>query len=410
MTFYHAILDNGLHLVGEDIPQAQSVAFGFFVRAGARDETPEVNGVSHFLEHMVFKGTDRYSAEEVNRLFDEVGANYNASTSEEITMFYAAVLPEYLDSTFAVQSAILFPALRTTDFDTEKQVILEEIGMYDDQPTYVAYDNAMQQHFHGHPLGQTVLGSRESVGALTAEQMCAYHQSRYAADNIVLAVAGKFNWDQIIELARQHCGHWPKGGAPRSITPAVTQPHRLWITRPHLQQQTVVGFCPAPSSSDPRRFAADVVSIIVGDDSNSRLFWEIVDSGAADVAEINFHEFEGTGAYLTFLSGEPEQTASNLAAIDRVFAEVNQNGVTEGELEVAKTKLATRLVLRSERPMGRLGQLGTDWLNRREYRSVETDLEELRGLTVEKIREVLHAFPLTLQTVVGVGPAAETTW
>ncbi len=410
MTFHHTILDNGLHLVGEDIPQAQSVAFGFFVRSGARDETPEVNGVSHFLEHMVFKGTDKYSAEDVNRRFDEVGANYNASTSEEITMFYAAVLPEYLEETFAVQSAILFPALRETDFDTEKQVILEEIGMYDDQPTYVAYDHAMQQHFTGHPLGQTVLGSRESVGALTATQMCNYHRSRYATDNIVLAVAGKFDWANVVELAKQNCGHWPSGGAGRKVTPAVTQPHRLWMTRPHLQQQTVVGFCPAPSSSDPRRFAAEVLSIIVGDDSNSRLFWEIVDSGDADAAEINFHEFEGTGAFLTFLSGEPEQTASNLAAIDRVFTAVNRDGVTEEELEVAKTKLATRLVLRAERPMGRLGQLGGDWLTRREYRSVETDLEELRGITVESMRNLLDHFPLTLQTVVGVGPNTAIEW
>ncbi|MDP1797241.1 MAG: pitrilysin family protein [Planctomycetaceae bacterium] len=410
MTFHHTILDNGLHLVGEDIPQAQSVAFGFFVRAGARDETPEVNGVSHFLEHMVFKGTDKYSAEDVNRLFDEVGANYNASTSEEITMFYAAVLPEYLPETFAVQSAILFPALRESDFDTEKQVILEEIGMYDDQPTYVAYDHAMQQHFSGHPLGQTVLGSRESVGALTSTQMCDYHRARYAAGNIVLAVAGKFDWPTIIELANEHCGHWPAGGADRLVTPAITQPHRLWMTRPHLQQQTVVGFCPAPSSSDPRRFAAEVLSIIVGDDSNSRLFWEIVDSGDADAAEINFHEFEGTGAFLTFLSGEPEQTASNLAAIDRVFAAVNRDGVTVEELEVAKTKLATRLVLRAERPMGRLGQLGGDWLTRREYRSVETDLEELRSITVESMRSLLDHFPLTLQTVVGVGPNTAIEW
>ncbi|HET6426320.1 MAG TPA: pitrilysin family protein [Planctomycetaceae bacterium] len=410
MTFHHAILENGLHVVGEDIPQAQSVAFGFFVRAGARDETPDVNGVSHFLEHMAFKGTDKYSAEDVNRLFDEVGANYNASTSEEVTMFYAAVLPEYLPETFAVQSAILFPALRESDFDTEKQVILEEIGMYDDQPTYVAYDHAMQLHFTGHALGQTVLGSRESVGALTATQMCDYHRSRYAAGNIVLAVAGKFDWEEILTLAREHCGHWPGDGASRTVTPAETKEHQQWITRPHLQQQTVVSFCPAPSSSDPRRFAADVLSIIVGDDSNSRLFWEIVDSGDADAAEINFQEFEGTGAYLTFLSGEPEMTASNLAAIERVFNEVNDRGITEEELEVAKTKTATRLVLRSERPMGRLGQLGGDWLTRREYRSVETDLEDLRRLTVADIRALLDAFPLKLQTVVGVGPNAETTW
>src|SRR5439155_14220684 len=136
----------------------------FLVRTGSRDETTEVSGVSHFLEHMAFKGTERHSAEDVNRIFDEVGAKYNASTGEEVTLFYAAVLPEYLPHTFDLLSDIIHPSLRQEDFDMEKNVILEEIGMYEDQPTFTVYEKLMQTHFAGHPLGRSILGSSASVG------------------------------------------------------------------------------------------------------------------------------------------------------------------------------------------------------------------------------------------------------
>jgi predicted Zn-dependent peptidase len=164
------------------------------VRTGARDESLEVSGVSHFLEHMAFKGNERYTADDLNRIFDEIGAKYNASTSEEITLYYGAVLPEYLPRAFEMFSTLIRPSLRTDDFDMEKNVILEEIGMYEDQPAFVAYENAMQAHFAGHPLGQSILGTTASVGGLTSEQMRRYHADRYLAGNIVLAVAGNTSW------------------------------------------------------------------------------------------------------------------------------------------------------------------------------------------------------------------------
>ncbi|MCA8989051.1 MAG: insulinase family protein, partial [Planctomycetaceae bacterium] len=170
VKFEHLQLPNGLNIVAEINPNVHSVAFGFFVRVGSRDETAEVSGVSHFLEHMVFKGTETLSPLDVNRIFDEVGAKYNASTSEEITLFYAAVLPEYFATTFSLIASILYPTLRSDDFDMEKKVILEEIGMYDDMPAFSAYEKLMQLHFQGHPLSQSILGSVSSITDLTAEQ------------------------------------------------------------------------------------------------------------------------------------------------------------------------------------------------------------------------------------------------
>src|SRR5262245_42632464 len=187
MAFHTHVLKNGLRIIAETIPSARSTAIGFFVRTGSRDETAEVSGVSHFLEHMVFKGTPRRTALEVNIDFDKIGANYNAFTSEENTVFYAGILPEYLPQAVDILADILRPSLRGEDFDMEKKVIIEEIGMYDDQPNWCAYDYAKKAFFNGHPLGNSVLGTVGSITALQRDQMQAYYDRRYVAPNITVA-------------------------------------------------------------------------------------------------------------------------------------------------------------------------------------------------------------------------------
>src|SRR5215470_12008415 len=174
VPFHHEKLPNGLQIIGEASPSARSVALGFFVRTGSRDETSNVSGVTHFLEHMVFKGTPRRTFLDVNADFDRIGAQYNAFTSEENTVFYAAVLPEYLPQAFDILADILRPSLREDDFQMEKKVIIEEIGMYEDQPTWSAYDHAKRIYFAEHKLGNSILGTPQSITDLTRDQMDAY--------------------------------------------------------------------------------------------------------------------------------------------------------------------------------------------------------------------------------------------
>lgn len=404
MEFRKATLDNGLQIVSEHSLAAHSVALGFFVRTGSRDETLEVSGVSHFLEHMVFKGTERFTAEDVNRIFDEVGAKYNASTSEEVTLFYAAVLPEYLPRTFDLLAEILRPSLRTEDFDMEKNVILEEIGMYEDQPTFTAYEKLMQTHFAGHPLGQCILGTPESITALTATQMRTYFEERYRAGNITLAVAGNFDWDEVLALAEQHCGDWPTGNPPRTVVEAQPPGGIEVITNANSQQQHVMQMTPAPPSAHADRYAAELLGVIVGDDSGSRMYWDIVDPGYAEVAEVSYNDYDGSGVYLTYFGCDPKDTAANLKRVEKIFDEVNASGVTEEELTQAKNKVSSRIVLRSERPMGRLGSLGSNWLYRGEYRSVEDDLSVVDAITTDDIRNLLKTYPLGHTTTAAVGP------
>src|SRR6516162_7563293 len=180
MQFRHTTLDNGLEVIAELNEAALTVAAGFFVKTGSRDETPELAGVSHFLEHMTFKGTDRRDAVAVNRDFDRVGAKHNAQTSEEDTFYHVTCLPEYLPPAFDVLADILRPTLRLQDFETEKKVIIEEIRMYLDNPMSVAYEAAKTAHFGKHPLGNSILGTVDSISAMAADQMREYFGRRYS--------------------------------------------------------------------------------------------------------------------------------------------------------------------------------------------------------------------------------------
>lgn len=407
MNFQHCKLSNGLTLIAETNPAVHSVAAGFFVRTGSRDESSDVSGVSHFLEHMAFKGDDKFSADDINRVFDEIGAKYNASTSEEVTMYYAAVLPEYLERAIELLSSLMQPSLRQEDFDMEKNVILEEISMYEDQPSFTCYDHIMATHFSGHPLGRSILGTSESITALTAEQMRTYHGSRYHTGNITLAVAGNCRFEDAVALAEKYCSRIPQGHAARLLPQLTVSPSTKLVVRDGSLQEHLMQMGPGPDSRSELRFAAELLSVVVGDDSGSRLFWELVDPGHAESADLGYSEYDGVGAWMSYISCSPEQVAENLDRCRQVFEDVNTNGVSAQELEQARNKVASRIVLRGERPMGRLSSLGGNWMYRGDFRSISDDLKSIRGITLNEIREVLNRYPLTMTTTVGVGPLTE---
>src|SRR5476649_641801 len=209
LTFKHHQLSNGLDIIAEENPDSHSFAAGIFVRTGSRDEEVKVNGVSHFLEHMMFKGSSKYTWEDVNRIFDEIGARYNAYTSQEMTAYYANVLPEFTERALEHLSHLLRPAIRVEDFTTEKKVILEEIAMYLDDPGHRLYERLMEAHFANHPLAMSVLGSSDSIVKLQRDQMADYFQKRYGPGNMVLSVTGKMDFAEVIRLAEKYCGKWP---------------------------------------------------------------------------------------------------------------------------------------------------------------------------------------------------------
>jgi predicted Zn-dependent peptidase len=405
VPFHDKVLDNGLQIIGETSPSARSVALGFFVRTGARDETGDVSGVTHFLEHMVFKGTPHRTALDVNRDFDRIGAHYNAFTSEENTVFYAAILPEYLPQAVDILADILRPSLRGEDFDMEKNVIIEEIGMYEDQPMWSAYDQAKRIYFGDHPLGKSILGTVDSIRALTRDQMYAYFERRYVAPNITVVAAGNFDWDPLVALVKQRCGHWQTGPVGRKgVRPAPGTGAFEVVRKAKVAQEHVFMISPGPPANSPLRYAADTLALVLGDDSGSRLYWALVDPGRAESADTSFHDYEGTGSFYTSFSCEPRKTAKNLAIVQGVLGVVQQEGVTEEELRQAKSKILSRVVRSSERPMGRMQAIGTAWTYLHKYRTVDEELQAFDAVNVKTIRKLLDRYPLDRVTTLALGP------
>jgi predicted Zn-dependent peptidase len=407
MQFHQTTLDNGLEVIAELNGGALSMAAGFLVKTGSRDESTALSGVSHFLEHMTFKGTARRDAVAVNRDFDHVGAKHNAQTSEEDTFYHVTCLPEYLPQAFDVLADILRPSLRADDFETEKKVIIEEIRMYLDNPMSVAYEAAKTAHFGTHPLGNSILGTVESITALEAQQMRDYFARRYCPSNIVLAFAGNAEWEPLVDLAKRHCEGWQRGSATRQAAPFRGTGSFRAMLRADDQQQTVVGVCDGPPLESKDRYAAHLLATILGDHTGSRLYWTLIDPGLADGAELSYQDYNQAGAFFTFLSCEPESTQANLGRIAELYKTAIAHGLTEDELIQAKNKVLARSVLRSERPMGRLASLGFHWMYRRVYIPLEDELEAFNRVSLEDLRRLLREWPLWPLTVVSVGPTTD---
>ena len=407
MEYLQHQLDNGLEILAECNRQAYTSAFGFFVRAGSRDETPEVGGVSHFLEHMAFKGTPHRSAAQVNLELDEMGSSSNARTSEESTIYHASVLPEFQTQIVELLSDIMRPSLREEDFETEKQVIIEEIRMYDDQPPYGGYEAIMEAFFGSHPLGNSVLGTVESVSALTPDQMMAYFRQRYSPGNICLAAAGNVDFDKLVADAQRCCGAWESYDAPRQLQPAKPKSGFRSLAKPQSYQQYILQLVDAPSSEDPRRYAASVLASILGDDSGSRMYWEFLDRGLAESAGMGSYDYQQGGAMMTYLCCAPEQAQENLGRLAELQNRVHQEGVTQKELDLAKRKIASHIVLASERTGTRMFSVGSQWLSEQPFKTVAEIAALYESLNLAEVNEILESFPLTNPMTVCVGPCED---
>jgi predicted Zn-dependent peptidase len=404
LKFHRHTLENGLEIVAECNDEAHTQAVAFFVCTGARDEEDGISGVSHFLEHMVFKGTPRRSAEDVNREFDEMGAHYNAFTSDEHTVYYAAVLPEKQEAAIDLLADVLRPSLREEDFSMEKKVILEEIAMYLDQPPFGADDYLKALYFGPHPLGRSVLGTIESISELSVDQMRTYFERQYAPRNLFVAAAGRVDFPALVRHVQDRCGDW-QGTAHERARPSLTSPGSFAaLYRESSTQQYILQVARGPDAQAQDRFAAKLLSTMLGDDSGSRMYWELVDPGIAEQATLGHYEYDGAGVFYTWASGEPDNTEQILECLDHLYRASDNQEFTPEELHQAKSKLRARVVLGSEKSRNRLFVVGGNWAQRREYRSVADDLAAVDAVTLEDVHRVARAFPLSRMTTVTVGP------
>lgn len=404
MQFRRHRLDNGLEIIAECNPSAYTTAMGFFVDAGSRDESDELAGVSHFLEHMAFKGTPHRSAEDVNRELDEMGSSSNARTSEERTIYHGTVLPEFQDRMVELLADIMRPTLREDDFEMEKQVIIEEIRMYDDQPPFGGHERIMAEFFGDHPLSRSVLGTVETVGNMTPEMMAGYFRERYSPGNITLVGAGNVDFDRFVEMADRQCGNWEAYPVERKVERASTLPGFGVLQKDVSAQEYLIQLADGPAAEDADRYATRILSTILGDDSGSRMYWEFIDSGVAEYAGMGAYEYQGMGVLMSVLCCEPDSALENFERLVNLQEQIQRDGVTARELELAQRKISAHVILQSERPDSRLFGVGSNWLQRGEYKTVREVAEAYQRVTLDDVHLALERYPLTRHRTLAIGP------
>ena len=404
VAFRHHTLPNGLTIIAETDDAAMTAAAGFFVRTGARDEAGAIMGVSHFLEHMMFKGTPTRTADDINRAFDELGAKANAYTSNELTAFHAATLPEHLPRALDVLGDMMRPALREDDFNTERGVILEEIAMYEDEPMWVLYEKCLEEHFGTHPLSHRVLGSKATISALQASQMRGYFEHRYSADNTTLALAGRVDFDAAVHQAQQLCASWQRTGATRNAaTPPALGKH-FEITSDKVARAYLMVLAPGPGAADPRRYAASIAALALGAPDNSRLHWALIETGIAEEASAGMETLDGTGLWQVFLGCDPARIDEAASIVEREIDTLAAK-ITDDDVLRIKARVATSAVLAGERPDGRMHRIGRGWTALGEHTSLEEEVARIDAVTIADVRRVLGELPWNPRTVGRLLPA-----
>ena len=409
-VFYTHRLSNGLQIVGQPMPDFESVAVSYYVRTGSRDEPdPGVAGVSHFLEHMVFKGTRNFDWQQITLEFNKIGAELNAFTSHEATVYFARVLGEYLERAVELLSDMMYPRLDESDFETEKEVIVNEIARSEDQPYNLAYRRMMQTYFGNHPLGHDVLGTRESIRNMRIEQMRDYWDRRYGANNLILSIAGNFDWQHIIRLIEQHCSNWRIGDAGRDIShyePA--HPINQVVVDKNLKQQIMIIAMPCVDVKDPDYYAAGLGGSIFGDTDGSRLHWNIYQKGLAESASAGIWAMEGTGIMLMEANTTPERAPQVLKLLRTELDSLLEDGVHEDELRRAKDKWISNLVLSSESTFSRMRALASDWVTEGRLISLDEEIERVEKVTTDDVMRGLRRFPMRdKQVLMALGPLSE---
>ncbi|PYE55766.1 M16 family metallopeptidase [Deinococcus yavapaiensis] len=399
------VLESGLTILGEPNDAAQTVALGYFVRTGARDERLQEMGASHFIEHLLFKGSETVSGDDLNERFDRLGGNVNAFTSEETTVYHAACLPEAWEELLETLTELMRPAFRAADVEAERGVILEEIAMYEDNPASRAFDELRVSAWSPHPLGHLVLGTNETVSALTPEALRHNFEARYGTRNVTLVACGKFDWDALLRKTRELTATWPRTTfervhAPRALTPNVT------VVRDDALARTQFALiAPGLSATSPRREVGVVLADVLGGD-NGRLYWSLVDTGLSDGVELAHVEFDELGAFEGGWSCDPERAKETLDVVRAELERAQREGVTEAEVRRSRKRIAVGLALRTETPYSRLFTLGMDFLYLGRPMASDEAIGRFEAVSVDAVNDLLKARPFDSAHVLALGPLA----
>ena len=399
-------LPNGLRVITETMPSLRSVALGCWIDTGSRDENLNEAGVSHFLEHLLFKGSEKLSAQEVAETFDAIGAESNAFTSKEYTCFWTRLLDQDLATGLEVLAEIIQrPAFRPHEIDAERQVVIEEINMYEDDPNDVAFENFTRALFAGHALEAPVLGTRESIRGMSRDDIHGYWKRRYGARSMVVAAAGSVDHDDLVSLISDQFGDWAGDSVAHEYSPAEPSSAVRVTRRDTEQAHIVLGGVGIPRGDD-RRWAFEVLNHVIGQGMSSRLFREVREERGLAYAIYSFKAaYADSGAWGVYVGTTPTQTDTALNVIRAELAKVVEGGITPEELERAKGSMRGGLALSLEDANSRMSRLGRDELTGMPHLSVDEMLERVEAVDLEAVKAVAGDIYGTEPRVMGaVGP------
>ena len=402
-AFERTDLPGGLRILTERMPSVRSVTLGFWAGVGSRDETPRQAGASHYLEHLLFKGTTRRSAQEIAEVMDAVGGELNAFTFKEYTCFYTRTLDRDLPLAVDVLVDMLRASkLAKADVEAERTVILEEIGAANDVPEEQVHDLFAEVLFGGHPLGRPVLGTVESIGQMPRETLARYWRRHYTPDNLVVAAAGSCGHDEVVELVTTAFGELGDGDArgPRTERSRPRAAGGISVrTKPTDQAHVVLGG-PGMSRNDPRRFALGVLNIAFGGGMSSRLFQEIREKRGLVYSIGSYaNQYAETGSYAVYAGAAPKRIHEVLKVVKDEVQRLAADGLTDEELARAKGHYKGSLVLGLEDTSSRMSWLGKSELTRGEILSVDDVIQRVDAVTEADVRALA-------KELLGDGPRA----
>jgi predicted Zn-dependent peptidase len=399
-------LDSGVRIVTEAMPAVRSVSLGFWIGTGSRGESDAEAGLSHLLEHLLFKGSSKYASLEIDQIFDAMGAELNAGTGKETTSVYARVIDQHVPEAFDVMADMVFrPTLN--DVDSERAVILEEIAMYEDDPQEKVFDVLGEAVFADHPLGRAIIGRASVIAETPVAEIAKFHASRYTPRNVVIAAAGAVEHDFIVALAKEHLG---SVDAPESVPASPPAPiayeSRRRFERKDTEQYHVCLGGAGLSRHDGRRFSLRVLDTIFGGTSSSRLFQEVREKRGLAYAVYSFTSaYQDAGQVGLYVGTRSDNVSEALAVVGSELARLREEPATAGELERAKENLKGRVVLALESTGARMNRLGSEVLAGAPLLSLDEVVEQIEAVSLDDLAALVDELWASERlSAAGIGP------
>lgn len=404
--YYSTILDCGLEVIAQPLPGVQSAAFGFFVGAGARDENWDVAGLAHLAEATMFRGTEHRSARELTDELDRLGVSRSSNTGVDMTLFSGVMIGDFVQNALTVFIDVLrHPAFPAEDLEAVRGLQLQEIGQREDQPAQLVMDRARQLFFAGSPLGNDVLGTHESVSGLTRDQVVTYWKTKYSPANILLAAAGKLDWQELLDTLESLCKDWhPDEARTSGLEPAINPAIRVQETE--TAQENICFTFPGVAYGHALYYPAALVSLALGGGMNSRLNTEVREKRALVYSVgCRFDGMEKTGLYRIYAGTQPDRARETVEVVNAELDKLQNGGLEATELELAKTRLKSRTVIASESTGNRAMTVGRDWWYQHRFRRLDQIRDQIDAVTLEDVIELLERIRITENLgMLAIGP------